>query len=73
MGYRLGFDSQQVQDFSLLHNVQTSSGTYASYNPIGPGVSFPRGKADHSPPTTAEVRNDAGIPTHPHTSSWWGA
>jgi hypothetical protein len=68
-GYRLGFDSQQGQNFSLLHSIQTSSGTYAAYNPMGTRGSFLGDKAYHSPPTTAEVRNDAATPPHSNTSS----
>jgi hypothetical protein len=38
--------------FSLLHHVQTSSGAQAAFYPVGKG-----GKADHSPPSSAEVKN----------------
>jgi hypothetical protein len=30
-------------------------------------------EADHSPPSSGEVRNGAAIPPLPHTSSWRGA
>jgi hypothetical protein len=48
------------QEFSLLHVVQTGSGVYPTY-PVGTGGSFPEVKrpgheADHSSPTSAEVK-----------------
>jgi hypothetical protein len=30
-------------------------------------------EADHSPPSSAEVKNDGAIPPLSHTSSWRGA
>jgi hypothetical protein len=43
-----------------------------------PGVVFPglkrqRRESDHSPPSSAEVKNGGAIPPLPHTSSWRGA
>jgi hypothetical protein len=34
-----------VQDFSLLHSVQTGSGAHPASYPMGTGGSFPGGKA----------------------------
>jgi hypothetical protein len=34
------------------------------------GGSFPRLKADHSTPASAEVKNGGAIPSLPHTSSY---
>jgi hypothetical protein len=45
------------REFSLLHVVQ-----------IGTGGSFPGRKADHSPPSSAEVKNGGAIPPLPNTS-----
>jgi hypothetical protein len=42
---RLGFDSRQGQDFSLLHSVQTGSGAHTASYLMGTGVSFPGCKA----------------------------
>jgi hypothetical protein len=39
------FDSRQGHDFSLLHNVQTGSGTHPASYPIGTVCSFSGGKA----------------------------
>jgi hypothetical protein len=69
MGYRL--DSQglilAVQDCSLFHGIQTSSGAHPASYPMGTGGSFPGVKwqgheADHSLPSSAEVKNGGAIP-----------
>jgi hypothetical protein len=49
-------------NFSLLHRVQTGSGAYPSSYPMGTRVSFsgvkrPEREIDHSPPSSAEVKN----------------
>jgi hypothetical protein len=52
------------EDFSSSLCVQTSSGTHPASYQMGTGGSFPRGKArpgrdaDHSPPSSAEVKNE---------------
>jgi hypothetical protein len=51
-------------DFSSRPCVQTGSGTHPASYPMGTGGSFPGGKArpgrdaDHSPPSSAEVKNE---------------
>jgi hypothetical protein len=40
---------------------------------VYPRVKRPGHEADHSPPSSAEVRNDGAIPPLPHTFSWHGA
>jgi hypothetical protein len=72
---RLGFYSRQRQHFSLLHSVQTGSGAHRASYPVGTGGEgcFARGKADHSPPSSAKVKNVGGIPSLPRTSSWHGS
>jgi hypothetical protein len=50
-----------AQEFSLLHIVQTGSEVHPTSYKMGTGVSFPGIKrqgreADHSPPTSAEVK-----------------
>jgi hypothetical protein len=55
------FESRQDQEFSFLHVVQTGSGVHPTFYPIGTGGSYPDLKrpgceADHSPPTSAEVK-----------------
>jgi hypothetical protein len=58
---RSGFESRKGQEFSLLHVVQTGSGFHPTSYTMGPGGSFsgvkrPGREADHSPPTSAEVK-----------------
>jgi hypothetical protein len=58
---RSEFECQWGQEFSLLHVVQTGSGVHPTSYTMGTGGSFPGAKrpgseADHSPPTSAEVK-----------------
>jgi hypothetical protein len=67
---RPGFDSRQRQDFSVLHSVQTGSRAHPAFYPMGIVDSFPGDKAagreaDHSPPSSAEVKNGGAIPPLP--------
>jgi hypothetical protein len=48
--------------FSLHHRVQKGSGAHSASYPVGitnsfPGVKRPGREADHSPPSSAEVKN----------------
>jgi hypothetical protein len=63
-----GFESHQGQDFSPLHNIQTSYGCPPSRLPIqwAPGVKRLQHEADRSPPSGAEVKNDGAIPPLPY-------
>jgi hypothetical protein len=53
-----------AEDFSSSLYVQTGSGAHPASYPMGTGGSFPGGKgrpgrdADHSPPSSAEVKNE---------------
>jgi hypothetical protein len=49
-----------AEDFSSSPCVQTGSGAHPASYPIGTGGSFPGGKrdADHSPPSSAQVKNE---------------
>jgi hypothetical protein len=53
-----------AEDFSSSPCVQTGSGAHPASYPMGTGGSFPGGKArprrdaDHSPPSSAEVKNE---------------
>jgi hypothetical protein len=53
-----------VKDFFSILSVQTSSGAHPTSCPMGTGGHFPGGKAqpgrdaDHSPPSSAEVKNE---------------
>jgi hypothetical protein len=74
----------EMQDCSLLHSVQTRSGAHPASYPMGSflsngdrglflGVQQPGREVDHSPPSSAEVKNGGAIPPLAHTSSWCGA
>jgi hypothetical protein len=57
----LEFKSQQRQDFSPLHVVQTGSGAHPASYAIGrgvlsPGVKWLGREADHSLPSSAKVK-----------------
>jgi hypothetical protein len=60
----LGFDSRRgAWNFSLHHCVQNGSGAHPASYPMDTGGSFPGVKrpgreADHSPPSSAEVKNE---------------
>jgi hypothetical protein len=65
-------------DFSVLHSVQTGSGANPASDLMGTGGLFPLGlkrsgrAADHSPQSSAEVKNGGPVPPLTHTSSWHG-
>jgi hypothetical protein len=41
--------------------------------PLSPGVKWPGHETDHSPPSSAKVKNDGAIPPLPNMLSWCGA
>jgi hypothetical protein len=61
--------------FSLLHSFQTGSGALPVSYPVVTVGLFPYGvkrlgrEADHSPPSSTEVKNGGAIPSLPHISS----
>jgi hypothetical protein len=60
---------------SLRHRVQTGSETHSASYPMGTGGSFRPGReADHSPPSSAKVKEcmELYLPS-PNTSSWLGS
>jgi hypothetical protein len=56
-----------ARNFPLPHNVQTSSGAPTA---LSPGVKLLGHEVDHSPPSTAEVKNGGAIPPISHMASW---
>jgi hypothetical protein len=65
----------RATDFSLLHRVQTSSGAHPVPvqrvpGALSSGVKLPGHEADHSSPSSAEVKNRGSMPPLTHTSSW---
>jgi hypothetical protein len=64
--------------FFLFHGVQTASEGRPFSSAMGTGGSFPGVKrpgreVDRSPPFSAEVNRDGGIPPLPHTPVWCSA
>jgi hypothetical protein len=61
LGYGLdGRRSVPGGSFYLRHSVQTASGAHIASCPIGTGGgegSYSGGKSDHSPPSSAEIKN----------------
>jgi hypothetical protein len=62
------------QHFALLHRVQTGSGAHQPHIQWVPGalstvIKRPGREHDHSPPSSAEVKNCGAIFSLPHTSS----
>jgi hypothetical protein len=53
-------------DFSLFHSVHTGSGAHLASYPKGIGGTFLGGKADLSPPSSAQVKNGGAIPPFLH-------
>jgi hypothetical protein len=51
--------------FSLIQNVQSDSAAIPSSYTIGTGFVFPGREADHSPPTSAEDKNEWSDSTPP--------
>jgi hypothetical protein len=63
-------------NFPLYHRVQTGSEAYPASCPIGTmsfslGVKRPGREADHSPPSSAEVKNGAILPLAQFASMVW--
>jgi hypothetical protein len=73
-----GFDSRQRQVISL--SSITSRPVLGPTQPpiqwvlgtLSPGVKWPGREADHSPPSSVEVKSGGAMPPLPHTSSWRG-
>jgi hypothetical protein len=62
----------EAKEFSVLHSVQTGSGTHPDPYPNGTGGDFlgvkrPESEVDDSPSPSTEVNNDEAIPPLPHT------
>jgi hypothetical protein len=85
LGYGLDDRDSRVRlpaaagNFSLHHRVQNCTGTHPASYPMGtrgsfPGVKPPGREADHSPPSSAEVKEWVELYLHsPNTPSWCGA
>jgi hypothetical protein len=63
-----------TENFSLHHCVQTGSEAHPASYPMGTRSSFPGGKADQSPRTSAKVKELVELYLHsPSMPSWHGA
>jgi hypothetical protein len=61
-------------NFSLYHHVQNGSGAHPASYPMGTTGSFPGGEADHSPSSSAKVKECMELCLHSHNvPSWHGA
>jgi hypothetical protein len=70
----LGFNSGQGQGFFLCCHIHTPCRVQTSSFPMGTRGFFPGSEADHSPLSSAEVKNICGaILSLSHISSWCGA
>jgi hypothetical protein len=72
---RPGFESQQGQDFLFSTTSKPALAPIMHPTEWVPGAPSPGGKvarreADHSPQSSAEVKNGGAIPPLPHMSSW---
>jgi hypothetical protein len=71
---RPGFDSDKGRYVSLIHSLQSGSGAHPQWiqRAISPEVKRPTREADHSSPSSAEVKNGGAIPPLSLMSSWRG-
>jgi hypothetical protein len=64
----------EAGNYSLRHPVHTGSGSHLTFYSVGNGGSIPAGKADHSPPSSAETKECVELYLHsPDTFRWRGA
>jgi hypothetical protein len=77
-GSRVRFPAE-AGNFSLHHRVQNGSGAHPASSPISimgsfPGVKQPGREADHSSPSSAEIKECVELYLHsPNMPSWHGA
>jgi hypothetical protein len=77
-GSRVGFPAE-AGNFSLHHRVQNGSGAHLDSYQMGtrgsfPGVKLPGREAEHSPPSSVEVKERVELYLHsPNTPPWRGA
>jgi hypothetical protein len=78
-GSRVRFPGGGAWNFPLHHRIQNGSGAHPASYPMGTRGYFPGGKAagreaDHSTPSSAEVKECVDLYLHsPNTPSWPGA
>jgi hypothetical protein len=72
------FMSLHLVNVCSIHNAQTRSGVHPASHPVvmaalSSGVRRSGLETDHSPPSSAEVKNFGAVPPLPHTFSFHGA
>jgi hypothetical protein len=68
------FTFKNLLGYKLFHRVQNGSGAHPASYPQGTRGSFPGGKTDHSPPSSAEFKEWVELYLHsPNPPSWRGA
>jgi hypothetical protein len=66
-------------DSPLIHNILIGFGPtqppiqWVRVGSFSEGVKPQEHIADHSPPSSAKVKNDEAVPPLPHSSSWYSA
>jgi hypothetical protein len=73
MGLTAGVRFPACTRYFDLRSVQTDFGAHPTSYPMGTGANVPGREADHSPPSSSEVKNDGAMPPLPTPSSWSGA
>jgi hypothetical protein len=69
MGWMPGFNSLQGQEI-FLYSITPGPAVGPTAIQWVPGVNRPGCEADHSPPSSVEVKNGGAIPPLPHMPSW---
>jgi hypothetical protein len=67
-----GFDFRQGKQIFLYSAASRPAFIQWVPRALSEGVKWPGREADHSPPSSDEVKNDGSITPPPHTSSWHG-
>jgi hypothetical protein len=62
--------------FPSGHSIQTGSGAYLAFHPVGiggssSGVKHPGHEINHPHPSSAEIKNGGAIPPFPHVFMAW--
>jgi hypothetical protein len=74
----LGSIPGRARDLFIIRSIQAGSGAHPAAYPMGtwgpfPGVKRPERKADHSSPSSADVKNGEVVPSLPHIFLWRNA
>jgi hypothetical protein len=67
---RISIPGKRKRVLSLLHSVQTGRGNHPASYPMAAGVKRPGREAEHSLPSSAEIKNGEAIRPLPPMFSW---